>query len=378
MTRRTVIILAAVLVVLAVAAGGTAWYFGKIGTSPTVTAGGSPVPVPSASIGVVASGLQIPWGIAVLPDGTALVTERNSGRVLSVNGSGAVREVATIGDVRPGGEGGLLGIAVSRTYPDDGLIYVYYTAADDNRIVRFRLGENPQPIFTGIPKSGNHNGGRIAFGPDGMLYVGTGDAAAARRSQDRDYLGGKILRLTPDGSPAPGNPFPGSPVYSLGHRNVQGLAWDSHGQLFAAEFGQNRYDELNRIVPGGNYGWPDVEGVGNDSQYVNPVATWATADASPSGIAIIGDTVYMACLRGTKLYRLGTDGKNAESLLYEQYGRLRAVTVAPDGALWILTSNRDGRGSPVDADDRIIRLSPASDQRRETSDHVDRGRSLYL
>jgi glucose/arabinose dehydrogenase len=359
MRGRTVAILVALLALLVVAGVAGAWYFGPLGISPTVH-DAKPVPVPSGAVATVASGLEAPWGIAFLPNGSALVTERNSARVLSVTSGGTVREVARLTDVQPGGEGGLLGIAVSPKYSTDQLVYVYYTSATDNRIAQFRLGEQARPIFTGIPKAGNHNGGRIAFGPDGMLYAGTGDAGASTRSQDRGYLGGKILRLTPDGTPAPGNPIPGSPVYSYGHRNVQGLAWDASGQLYASEFGQNRYDEVNRIVPGGNYGWPDVEGIGNDGRYINPVATWTTADASPSGIAIVANTIYMACLRGAKLYRLGTDGKSAQPLLTDEYGRLRAVTLAPDGALWILTSNRDGRGSPTPTDDRILRLSPAN------------------
>jgi glucose/arabinose dehydrogenase len=360
MTRRTFAIAAGIVLAVALAGVGTAWYSGLIFNSPTVS-NAEPVPVPSGAVVTVASGLQAPWGIAFQPDATALVTERDSARILSVRPDGTVGEVARLAEVRPGGEGGLLGIALSPTYSTDRWVYVYYTAANDNRIARLRLGEQTpaQPIFTGIPKAGNHNGGRIAFGPDGMLYAGTGDAGVGSRSQDRAQLGGKILRLTPQGSPAPGNPFPDSPVYSYGHRNVQGLAWDSSGQLFAAEFGQNRYDELNRIVPGGNYGWPEVEGVGDDSRYINPVATWSTSDASPSGIAIVGKTAYVACLRGKKLYRLGTDGRNAQALLSDEYGRLRAVSVAPDGALWILTSNRDGRGSPTSTDDRILRLNAA-------------------
>jgi glucose/arabinose dehydrogenase len=357
MRTRLVVIGAAVLAVLAAVGIGTAWYFGLIFTHPTVTAA-PPVPVPTAAIQTVASHLAVPWGIAFLPDRTALVTERDSTRVVSIKPDGTVTEVARITDAKPSGEGGLLGIAVSPNYATDKYVYVYYTADRDNRIARLRLGEPPQVIFSGLPKAGIHNGGRIAFGPDGLLYAGTGDASQRDRAQDVSYLGGKILRLRPDGSPAPGNPFGDSPVYSYGHRNVQGLAWDSTGQLYASEFGQNTYDELNRIRPGGNYGWPIVEGMANDSRFVNPIATWATSDASPSGIAIIGDRVYMACLRGTKLYRIGTDGKGAEALLSGEYGRLRAVAVAPDGALWISTSNQDGRGSPSADDDRIIRLDP--------------------
>src|SRR5262249_28823952 len=161
----------------------------------------------------------VPWGVAFLPDGSALVTERDSTRILAVAADGGVREVQRIAEARPGGEGGLLGIAVAPSYASDHWVYVYYTTSVDNRIARLRLGEAPQPILTGIPRAGNHNGGRIAFGPDGMLYAGTGDAAESPRSQDRANLGGKILRITPEGRPAPGNPFGDSPVWSLGHRN---------------------------------------------------------------------------------------------------------------------------------------------------------------
>jgi glucose/arabinose dehydrogenase len=311
----------------------------------------------------------VPWGLAFLPDGTALVSERDSGRILSVRapapGSTAdvaaatrVTEVQRITDVRPSGEGGLLGIAVSPTYAADGWVYAYYTAANDNRIVRMRLGGTPQPILTGIPKASVHNGGRIAFGPDGMLYVGTGDAGNRSNAQNTSALGGKILRITPEGKAAPGNPFGDSPVYSYGHRNVQGLAWDSAGQLYATEFGQNRYDELNRIEAGKNYGWPEVEGTGENPAFVNPVATWSTSDASPSGLAIFDGRAYLACLRGTKLYRIGLDGTGAQQLLSDQYGRMRSVVVAPDGTMWVTTSNRDGRGDPVADDDRILRLLP--------------------
>jgi glucose/arabinose dehydrogenase len=358
MTRRAIGITTAVVLVLAGLAVWLAWYFGLIFTSPSVSGAGA-VPVPSAAVSTVASDLEAPWGLDFLPDGTALVTERDTARIMQVRADGQVSEVQTLSEVDPGGEGGLLGIAVSPNYATDQWVYVYYTAPEDNRIARLHLGEAPQPILTGIPKAGNHNGGRIAFGPDGMLYAGTGDAGDRGNSQDRDSLAGKILRMTPDGQPAPGNPFGNSLVYSYGHRNVQGIAWDSSGRLFASEFGQNRYDELNFIEPGKNYGWPLVEGTGDDRNYVNPIATWATSDASPSGIAVSGDRAYIACLRGTKLYRIGLDGRNAEALFDDEYGRLRAVEVAPDGALWVLTSNRDGRGRPADNDDRIIRLDPA-------------------
>ena len=324
--------------------------------NPSVS-GVSELRLPEGAVRPLATGLRAPWGLAFLPDGTALVTERDTARILSVGASGQVTEVQRLAEVRPGGEGGLLGIAVSPSYAQDRWVYVYYTAESDNRIARLRLGGRPEPILTGLPSARIHNGGRIAFGPDRMLYVGTGDAGERGQAQDRAALGGKILRVTPDGQPAPGNPYGDSPVYSYGHRNVQGLAWDGQGRLFAAEFGQNRYDELNLIQPGGNYGWPVVEGPSGDDRFVAPLATWATGDASPSGIAVAGDRVYVACLRGRRLYRVGLDGGSAQALLVGAYGRLRYVAVAPDGALWVLTSNRDGRGSPARDDDRILRMT---------------------
>ena len=351
---RTLGIAAAGVAVLLAAVVGVGMWRGWF-TDPSVS-GAPEVEVPAGSVQAIATKLAAPWGLAFLPDGNALVTERDSARIVTVSPRGQVTEVQKIAEARPAGEGGLLGIAVSPSYANDGWVYIYYTTAEDNRIARLHLGSPPEPIFTGIPKAGNHNGGRIAFGPDGMLYAGTGDAAERSRSQDRENLGGKILRLTPEGKPAPGNPFGNSPVYSYGHRNVQGLAWDSTGQLYASEFGQNRYDELNRIEAGRNYGWPDVEGPSNDSRFVAPLATWSTSDASPSGIAVAEDRVYMACLRGERLYRIGLDGKSPEALLVGKYGRLRHVAVAPDGALWILTSNRDGRGDPTADDDRVLRL----------------------
>ena len=323
---------------------------------------------------VVAAGLEAPWDLVFTPDGEALVSERDSSRLLSIDSSGNVEELQRLPE-NGTGEGGLLGIALSPNYESDGYIYAYYTTDTDNRVTRFRLGEDPEPILTGIPVLTYHNGGRIAFGPDGNLYVGTGDAGETSNSQDLNSLGGKILRVTPDGDVPADNPFSNSPIYSYGHRNVQGLAWDEGGQLYATEFGQNRYDEVNRIQPGGNYGWPAVEGEGGffaSGEYIDPIATWATSEASPSGAAILKNgaipqwegSFFMAALRGQRLYRLALDPSGTvteqEELLSGQAGRLRHVVQAPDGSLWVLTSNRDGRGTPIATDDRILRLAPAN------------------
>ncbi|MBL7259648.1 PQQ-dependent sugar dehydrogenase [Paractinoplanes lichenicola] len=329
---------------------------------------GDPTPTtapPSAPQGSgvdeIATGIDVPWGLAFLPGGGALIAERDSGRILRVaEGGGQPEPVYEVPGVAAGGEGGLLGLATTGDW-----VYAYFTAADDNRIVRFKLEGNAQPevIFEGIAKAGNHNGGRIAFGPDDMLYVGTGDAGDTGRSQNADSPNGKILRLTPEGDPAPGNPTAGSPVFSLGHRNVQGLAWDDRDRLFATEFGQNDVDEVNLIEPGKNYGWPDVEGEGDTSggRFTNPLVTWPTSDASPSGLAITGNTLYAAGLRGERLWTIPIEGDGLgepRAILDGEFGRLRTVEVAPDGSLWVTTSNTDGRGDVRDGDDRILRLSP--------------------
>ena len=218
-----------------------------------------------------------------------------------------------------------------------------------------------RPVLTGIARAYNHNGGRIAFGPDGKLYAGVGDAGRPELAQRRGSPNGKILRMNADGGVPADNPIRGSRVWSLGHRNVQGLAWDRAGRLWATEFGQNRFDEVNLIRPGRNYGWPAVEGRGPTSRgrYTNPLVTWPTSAASPSGAAVAGGALYVAALRGERLWRVPLRGRRTgrpAALLVGRHGRLRTVVKAPDGSLWIATSNRDGRGSPREGDDRILRL----------------------
>jgi glucose/arabinose dehydrogenase len=328
---------------------------------PPPTSGSVADGPPSVVATVITQGLSVPWGIAFLPDGSALVTERDTKRIVRVSADGAtVTPVQTIDEAQPGGEGGLLGIAVSPDYDTDGLIFIYYTTATDNRIARLTLGGPPEPIVTGIPKASNHNGGRLAFGPDGYLYASTGDAGRRELSQDLGTTAGKILRMTKDGQPAHGNPFPDSLVWSYGHRNVQGLAWDSEDRMYATEFGQNTWDEINLIEPGRNYGWPEVEGIGGRDEYTDPIQVWPTSESSCSGAAIAGDVLVAACLRGNRVWLLAlADGALASppvAALVGQYGRLRAAATAPDGSIWVSTSNRDGRGQPTEDDDRILRL----------------------
>jgi glucose/arabinose dehydrogenase len=314
----------------------------------------------------IATGLHVPWGIAFLPNGDALVSERTTGRILRIpKGGGKPRTAMRMPGVdTDAGEGGLLGLAVSPDYSKDHLVYAYFTSDSDNRIVRFKLGGRVQPIVTGIARGGIHNGGRIAFGPDGKLYAGVGETGNTGLAQDLGSMNGKILRMNPDGSVPAGNPFGGSRVWSLGHRNVQGLAWDRSGRLWATEFGQNRSDEINLIRKGGNYGWPAVEGQGDTEggKLTNPVITWSpTSTSSPSGDAIVGSMLYVAALQCGCLWQIRLNGTKAgkpRKLLAGRYGRLRTVVRAPDGSLWVATSNRDGRGDPKDGDDRIVRLRP--------------------
>ena len=350
--------------------------------SPSRTAPGSSAPAGQAAeetppakgsvkvVRTVADGLDSPWGLAPLPGGGLLVSSRDDGTIVRVDEkTGKKTELGEVPGVSAAGEGGLLGIALSPDYASDHMVYAYFTSASDNRIVRMLYDEKkpsgeqlgaPDTVFRGIPKGFVHNGGRIEFGPDKMLYVGTGESGDTGLSQDKESLGGKILRLTPEGEPAPGNPFPDSPVYSYGHRNVQGIAWDGKQRLFASEFGQDTWDELNAIKPGDNYGWPEAEGRSDDSGFHNPIDQWTTAEASPSGIAYAEGSVWMAGLRGKRLWRIPLNGTEAsaepQAFLEGEYGRLRTVVPAGGDRLWLVTSNTDGRGSPEDADDRILEL----------------------
>ena len=306
------------------------------------------------------TGLTSPWGLIALKDGTFLISERDTKQILRADGS-ETKRLRTIEDALPSAEGGLLGLAITA---DEDRVFAYYTSAEDNRIVTMSwngrsLGE-PEVILDGIPKAGVHDGGRILVGPDGHLYVATGDSAKPDEAQDKSSLGGKILRVTVDGEPAPGNPF-GDEVWSFGHRNVQGLAFDEEGRLWACEFGRQEWDELNLIEKGKNYGWPLVEGSGEGRGLTNPKVVWRTSEASPSGLAYWQGDLWMAGLRGERLWQIpveGTDTGDPVAHFEGEYGRLRTVVLSSDGKSLLLTgSNTDGRGDVREGDDRLWRIS---------------------
>jgi glucose/arabinose dehydrogenase len=321
----------------------------------------APTQLPTVTIGSeIAAGLVSPWGLAPLADG-ALVSERDTGRIVRVRPGAATSEVTQIAETVPAGEGGLLGLVID---PEGMWLFAYVTTQDDNRVIRMDLKDPAAAydvILDGIPKADIHDGGRLVFGPDGYLYVATGDAAQPQSAQDPDSLGGKILRIDADGRIPDDNPFPGSPVWSLGHRNVQGMAFDSAGRLWSTEFGTSVADELNLIVAGGNYGWPAVEGTGGAPDYIDPMAQWSpTSLASPSGLAILDDVAYVASLRGEVLWQVAlVDGRAATPVALDlgDLGRLRTIEAMDDGSLWLVTSNTDGRGDPRDGDDRILALT---------------------
>lgn len=349
------------------ATSGTSTPIAPTSPAPLVRPVGDPV--------VLASNLDVPWSILRLPGGGTLISERDTAQVLELLPGGSTRVAGTVPGVEPAGEGGLLGLATPRAdvggagAASAAWVYAYFTSATDNRVVRmplageagnYRLGA-PQLVLDGIPKASNHNGGRLGFGPDGLLYVTAGDAGNSSNAQDLGSLGGKILRMTPTGDVPPGNPF-GTLVYSYGHRNPQGIAWDSSGQLWASELGQNTWDELNKIVPGGNYGWPVVEGKApaDAGDFIDPVQQWPPDAASPSGIAIVSDTIFMASLRGQRLWQIDPSTGRAKAYFVNRFGRLRDVVSGPDGTLWFVSNNTDGRGTPAEGDDRLyqVRVAP--------------------
>jgi len=326
-------------------------------------------------------GLEIPWSLVFLPDGRALVSER-PGRIRLIENGKLVPEPYMIINVKHIGEGGLMGLAVHPDFPNKPYIYAMYTYESDgkifNRVIRIkdegRKGVFDKVIIDSILGARFHNGGRIKFGPDKMLYITTGEIFKGELAQDLNSLNGKILRLTPDGEIPSDNPFPNSPIYSYGHRNPQGLAWHPEtGDLFesehgpSGEYGRFGHDEINIIVKGGNYGWPKVIGAPGEKEYIDPIVVWKDA-TPPSGMTFYKGDLFVATLRSEALIRikLQRSGKSYKVTKIERwfafdkrrgkYGRLRDVVVGPDGNLYVLTSNRDGRGNPQPGDDKIYQI----------------------
>lgn len=332
------------------------------------------------------AGLEAPWSLVFLPDGTALVSER-SGRVRLIRNGTLAPEPYAVLDVATGGEGGLMGLALHPDFPRAPFVYALHTYFPGplpvffrkNRIVRLRhLGDTgafDRVMLDDIPGALNHNGGRIGFGPDGMLYATAGETYEAELAQDMASLGGKTLRITPEGGIPADNPFPGSPVWSLGHRNPQGLAWHpATGDLFASEhgpsgeFGLGAHDEINVVTKGGNYGWPRAVGAPTLAPYRDPLVAWKTPTTPPSGMAFWRGDLFVATLRSEALVRvaLARAGGAYRVERIERWfargdnrpGRLRDAVAGPDGALYVLTNNRDGRGRTREGDDRILKITP--------------------
>lgn len=316
-------------------------------------------------VSIVAENLTIPWALAFLPDRKILVTQRE-GKIKLID-SGQTIEVANI-VVHAQGEGGLHGIAIDPDFANNNFVYVYYTTSSNgdnssNRVAKYtftnNIFSNEQIILDNIPGARVHDGGRIKFGPDGYLYIATGDAANPSLSQNRSSLAGKILRIDTQGDPADGNPF-NSAVYSLGHRNPQGIAWDDEGQLYATEHGNSATDELNLIEPGNNYGWPNITGSETQSGMQSPIIQSGNNTWAPAGLAYVNGKFFFGGLRGAALYQVERVNGNYTLTDYfkGEYGRIREVIKGPDNMLYITTSNHDGRGVPSENDDRIIRINP--------------------
>ncbi|TMV44611.1 PQQ-dependent sugar dehydrogenase [Paenibacillus mesophilus] len=344
--------------------------------------------IPYGEAEVVAEKLNVPWDIAFVPDGRILFTER-PGSIRIIEAGKLLAEplfAFTDAPVVSRGESGLLGLALDPAFAKNNYLYTYHTYESNgvmkNRVLRLVVDGNKakldRVLIADLPGQQTHDGGRIRFGPDGMLYVTVGDAQVREQSQSPNSLAGKILRIRPDGTIPTDNPDPKSPVWSLGHRNPQGLAWQpGTGKLFSSEHGQSAKDEINIIEKGANYGWPLIEGDQTEPKQAVPsgtvmrkplvhseAATWA-----PSGMTFItrgpwNGQLLVANLRGTQVLKLTLSGQqetkveNLETLWKNQYGRIRNVTEGPDGSLYLLTNNRDGRGDPKPNDDVILRLKP--------------------
>lgn len=334
---------------------------------------GTPASAPAASpeIQVIAENLVTPWEALWLPDDSLLISQR-SGSLLTIHPDGARFTISVPAQISQVSESGLLGLTIHPKFNQNQLVYLYFTTGQGNtlhnKVVRYRLTNhtliNEAVIVDNIPAGNFHDGGRLKFGSDGFLYVSTGDSGQDNLAQDPNSLAGKILRVGDGGGIPTDNPFPNSLVYSLGHRNVQGLTWDSSGNLWATEHGNSRHDELNLIKPGKNYGWPIIQGDEAKAGLTTPVINSGTSETwAPSGAAFLNDSIFFAGLRGETLYEAKLSGDKVTELtrhFSKEFGRLRDVVIGPDNALYILTNNTDGRGTPKQGDDKLIRIDPGS------------------
>ncbi len=329
---------------------------------------------PSQRIETVANNLEVPWEFVFLPNGDILLTERTG--ALKIISNGQTLTIAKIPDVKAYGEGGLMGLALHPNFSSNNYIYLYYAYSGEsdqtlNRVVLYKFSNNSlsdrKVLIDNIPGAINHNGGRLKFGPDGFLYITTGDSLNPSLAQDKNSLAGKILRVTDEGKPTPSNPFKNQ-VYSYGHRNPQGLSWDNQGRLWATEHGQSATDEVNLIVKGKNYGWPLIRGDQTGTSMETPFAqsgqeTWAPAGAVflPAGRQGTNGSLFFGGLRGQALFELKVGNGSAIIRKYflQEFGRIRDVVLGPDGFIYISTSNRDGRGNPRNNDDKILKIDPS-------------------
>lgn len=313
---------------------------------------------------IIAENLEVPWALVFLPDRSLLVTQR-TGQILLFSEDGSAKEViAILDDVLVSGEGGLLGITIHSDFRVNNYIYLYYTYSSTqantlNRVVRYKFSDKKLRdrtiIVDDIPGASNHNGGRLKFGPDRFLYITTGDAQNPSLAQDKNSLAGKILRVTDEGKAPLDNPF-GNLVYSYGHRNAQGLAWDQNNQLWATEHGPSAQDELNKIEKGGNFGWPEITGDKHKAGMISPVIQSGLDTWAPAGLLYSGGVFYFAGLRGQALYSFNPATGELDNYFKNQFGRIREAVLGPDNKIYLSTSNRDGRAIPKQGDDKIIKI----------------------
>ena len=370
MSKKNLVILAIAAVILA----GIIVYLAKkppenrIVNIPQFKNDNQPQETSKETISIYAQNLEVVWALAFLPDGNLLATERK-GTVNLIDKEGNVSRIFTLSNVLQTGESGLHGIALHPDFENNQFVYLYYTYKGNgdntqNRVSRFRFDgktfTDEKIIVDAIPGAIFHDGGRIKFGTDKNLYITTGDARNPSLAQDVNSLAGKILRVTDVGNPAPGNPF-GTRIYSYGHRNPQGIAWDDKGKLWETEHGDSATDEFNLIEPGKNYGWPTIRGDQKAEGLKTPVLHSGNDTWAPAGAAFINGSIFFGGLKGQALFQAKLQGDSATLTTHfkGELGRIRDVLLGPDGFLYITTSNRDGRGTPAAGDDKILRINPA-------------------